>query len=89
MLKLQTFVAFGVALLGAVSGSNGATTVVVNGTASHSIPPLLCAYLLWILKKKYINMLVIDGLMYEVGHLYWDASFSIDSLVFRKSRILM
>lgn len=44
MFKLQVLVAFGVTLLGVASSSKGATTVVVNGTASHSIPPLLCTY---------------------------------------------
>ncbi|KAK7678667.1 hypothetical protein QCA50_018248 [Cerrena zonata] len=41
MLKLQALVALGVTLFSTISTSSGATTIVVNGTASHSIPPLL------------------------------------------------
>ena len=42
MFKLQALVALGVALFSAISRGEGATTVVVNGTPSHAIAPLLC-----------------------------------------------
>lgn len=44
MFKLQALVILGVTLFGAVSRIHGATTVVVDGTASHDIAPLLCRY---------------------------------------------
>ena len=42
MFKLHALVALGVALFSAISRGEGATTVVVNGTPSHAISPLLC-----------------------------------------------